>query len=184
MARKYGLSAAELGQLREVTVPSRLREQFSGIARLTARESCAALYGGIQDSTLAIGDWRSLTNHANSEDHFLVAVDELLRPLAHPAGPNSVAADRTGAPVALPQERLVGLLHTHPHAPSHPSETDRIGIAQLPFVWVIVGAGPEGITDLRSFTWSTDGIRELPTRIAPDACSSAAASNARKPTGA
>lgn len=165
MARKFGLTSAELGQLREVIVPARLRNQFLAAAAHSARESCAALYGVVEGSTLAIARWRPLTNLADSGDHFVVAVGDLLRRPARSAEPARFAAGPARRPGPGPGERLVGLLHTHPHAPSHPSDADRLGIARLPLVWIIAGAGPGGTTGLRSFGWSDSGVRELPTHV-------------------
>lgn len=168
MTRKYGLAAGEMGQLRDVLVPGRLRNQLLAAAQPAIVEFCAALYGSIQDSTLAITGWRPLTNLAASGHHFLVAVHDLIGPPT-PSTPATCSARAipTAQLPGPPRVRLVGLLHSHPQAPAYPSDADRIGIAHLPFVWIIMGTAPGGLTDLRSFAWSAAGVGELPTRVVP-----------------
>ena len=140
MRRRYGLSGMELKQLRAVVIESALRQQLGTHAGAAGYEICAALYGYVENSSLVVTGWRRLTNRDPS-GCFMVSVNELLHPA--PSGVKS---------------RLVGLFHSHLQGLAQPSDLDCSSIARLPFVWTITSVAGD---ELRAFTWSKAGVREL-----------------------
>lgn len=141
MGRRFGLSAAELKDLRKVMIDRSVQLQLTEALDTTGNELCAALYGHLEDGTVAVDRRRWLLNREACSSSFAASVTELL---AQP----------------LKFARLLGVFHSHPCGAALPSDLDCAGIARLPFVWVIAGFD-DGDPELRAFAWSDSGVREI-----------------------
>jgi desampylase len=153
--RRFGLTAAELRQVDEVSVGTGLRLALLAAARSSPGEVCAALYGSAEGPLLTLTASRPLPN-ADPGACFTISVADLL----------------TGAGAAGARPRLLGLFHSHPDSAPVPSELDGLAMARLPFVWAIASRCGEPAGALRFYAWSTGGVRELrPRRHTCTACS-------------
>ncbi len=121
-------------------LPSALRSALIGHADRAAPAECCGLLIGRRDGT----DWRvaraveSANASPDPERRFAIdlplqfAVTRSLRP-----GP----------------DRIIGCYHSHPAGPAQPSATDRAGMSEPDFLWLILGRSdaPPAPWDVRAF---------------------------------
>src|ERR1700737_2094366 len=108
MARRFGLSATDLKDLREVMIERRVRLQLVRALETKGNERCAALYGHVEGGSVAIDQRRWLVNREACSHGFAASVGELL---AQP----------------VQSARLLGLFHSHPCGSALPSDLDCAG---------------------------------------------------------
>ena len=110
--------------------------------RYNPNESCAVLYGRINDNSATVEDIFLADNADESPISFSIPSKQLIDAYKK-AEDNS-----TG---------VIGIFHSHPSSKARPSDTDRLFMEINPVIWVIYSASD---TEFRAFVLE-DGVREI-----------------------